>query len=78
MRHDDSTKEHLRVPADVHRPVYISASLHVVQCSYHNVDAGEEGVVVDALGGRTHLVEMSFHLQVWVDVAGRFCSCCTL
>lgn len=62
----------------LHWPVYISASLHVVQCSYNNIHAGEKGVVVDALGSRTHLVEMSFHLQVWVDIAGCFCSCCTL
>lgn len=62
----------------LHWPVYISASLHVVQCSYNNIHAGEKGVVVDALGSRTHLVEMSFHLQVGVDIAGRLCSCCTL
>lgn len=38
------------------RPVYISPSLHIVQCSDHYVQAGVEGVVVDALSSRAHFV----------------------
>lgn len=62
----------------LHQPVYISPSLHVVQRGDNYVQAGVEGVTVDALSSRTHLVEMSLHLQVWVDITSGVCCCGTL
>lgn len=62
----------------LHQPVYISPSLHVVQRGDNYVQAGVEGVTVDALSSRTHLVEMSLHLQVWVDITSGLCCCGTL
>ncbi len=62
----------------LHQPVDISPSLHTVQCSDHEVQPGVEGVTVDVLSSRTHLVEVSIHLQVWVDAAGGLCRCGTL
>lgn len=62
----------------LHRPVYVSPSLHVVQRGDHQVQSGVEGVIVDALSGWTHLVEVSVHLKVGVDIASGFCCRCTL
>lgn len=61
-----------------HQPIYISPSLHVVQRSHDDVQSGVEGVAVDALSRWTHLVDMSLHLQVWVDITSGFGCCGTL
>lgn len=56
-------------------PVHVSPSLHVVQRGHHHAEARVEGVAVDALSSRAHLVELSFHLQLGVDVTRGFCCC---